>query len=73
MPLRSAQSCPTLCNPMDPMLPTRLLCPWDFSKQEYWSGLPFPYIYIYVNSLIFGDIEDSEYFFKDKIIALFDF
>ena len=21
--------------------PTRLLCPWGFSKQEYWSGLPF--------------------------------
>ena len=20
--------------------PTRLLCPWGFSKQEYWSGLP---------------------------------
>ena len=25
-----AQSCPTLCNPM------------EFSRQEYWSGLPFP-------------------------------
>ena len=22
--------------------PARLLCPWDFSRQEYWSGLPFP-------------------------------
>ena len=21
--------------------PTRLLCPWGFSKPEYWSGLPF--------------------------------
>ena len=21
---------------------TRLLHPWDFSRQEYWSGLPFP-------------------------------
>jgi len=29
------QSCPTLCNPN-----CRLLCPWGFSKQEYWSGLP---------------------------------
>ena len=30
-----AQSCPTLCNPMD--------CnPLGFSRQEYWSGLPFP-------------------------------
>ena len=22
--------------------PTRLLCPWDFFRLEYWSGLPFP-------------------------------
>ena len=22
--------------------PARLLCPWGFSKQEYWSGLPYP-------------------------------
>ena len=22
--------------------PTRFPCPWGFSKQEYWSGLPFP-------------------------------
>ena len=22
--------------------PTRLLCPLGFSRQEYWSGLPFP-------------------------------
>ena len=22
--------------------PTRFLCPWDFSRQEFWSGLPFP-------------------------------
>ena len=22
--------------------PTRLLCPWTFSRQEYWSGLPCP-------------------------------
>ena len=21
---------------------TRLLCPWDIFRQEYWSGLPFP-------------------------------
>ena len=29
---------------LDPhgLQPTRLLCPWDFSRQEYWSGLPFP-------------------------------
>ena len=23
-------------------LPARLLCPWGFSRQEYWSGLPCP-------------------------------
>ena len=34
-----AQSCPALCDPVD--LP-RLLCPWGFSRQEYWSGLPCP-------------------------------
>ena len=22
--------------------PARLLCPWRFSRQEYWGGLPFP-------------------------------
>ena len=22
--------------------PTRLLCPWGFSRQEYWSGFPHP-------------------------------
>ena len=22
--------------------PARLLCPWNFPGQEYWSGLPFP-------------------------------
>ena len=22
--------------------PARLLCAWNFSRQEYWSGLPFP-------------------------------
>ena len=28
--------CVWLCDP------TRLLCPWDFSRQEYWSVLQFP-------------------------------
>ena len=23
--------------------PARLLCPWGFSRQEYWSELPFPF------------------------------
>ena len=22
--------------------PARLLCPWEFSRQEYWIGLPYP-------------------------------
>ena len=31
-----AQSGLTLCNP------ARLLCPWGFLRQEYWSELPCP-------------------------------
>ena len=34
----ASQSCLTLCG----LQPTRLLCPWGFSKQEYQSGLPRP-------------------------------
>ena len=35
-----AQSCPTLCNPMDcsPQPPLSM----GFSRQEHWSGLPCP-------------------------------
>ena len=33
-----AQSCLTLCDPMDHSPPGS--CPWGFSRQEYWSGLP---------------------------------
>ena len=33
-----AQSCPTLCDPMDCSPPGST----GFSRQEYWSGLPFP-------------------------------
>ena len=36
-----AQSCLTLCNHMDCSLPGSI-CPWGFSRQEYWSGLPCP-------------------------------
>ena len=32
------QLCPTLCDPMDHSLPLSV----GFSRQEYWSGLPFP-------------------------------
>ena len=31
------QSCLTLSDPMDSR-PTRLPCPWGFSRPEYWSG-----------------------------------
>ena len=32
-----------MCSVMsDALQPARLLCPWDFSRQEYRSGLPFP-------------------------------
>ena len=35
-----AQWCPTLCDPMDCSPPGSLSM--GFSRQEYWSGLPFP-------------------------------
>ena len=35
-----AKSCPTLCDPVDYSLPAPLSV--GFSRQEYWSGLPFP-------------------------------
>ena len=37
---KSLQSCPTLCDPIDGthQAPPSL----RFSRQEYWSGLPFP-------------------------------
>ena len=35
---KSLQSCPTLCDPIDHQAPLSL----GFSRQEYWSGLPFP-------------------------------
>ena len=39
-PLMCAQ-CPTLCNPMD-CIALRSPLSMEFSRQEYWSGLPFP-------------------------------
>ena len=37
---KSLHSCPTLCDPIDgsPQAPPSL----GFSRQEHWSGLPFP-------------------------------
>ena len=39
-----AQSCPTLCDPVDCSLPGfyQASPSMGFSRQEYWSGLPFP-------------------------------
>ena len=37
---KSLQSCLTLCDPIDEAHQATL--PLGFSKQEHWSGLPFP-------------------------------
>ena len=37
---KSLQSCPTLCDPIDVSPPGSLSL--GFSRQEHWSGLPFP-------------------------------
>ena len=36
-----AQSCPTLCDPMD-CIAHQVPPSMEFPRQEYWSGLPFP-------------------------------
>ena len=37
-------SCSVVSDSLRPhgLQPIRLLCPWDFSRQEHWSGLPLP-------------------------------
>ena len=40
MHAQSLQLCPTFCDPMDHGPPGPLSI--GFSRQEYWSGLPFP-------------------------------
>ena len=35
------QWCLTLCS-FHGLQPSRILCPWGFSRQEYYSGLPCP-------------------------------
>ena len=37
---KSRQSCPTLCDPIDAAHQAPLSM--GFSRQEHWSGLPFP-------------------------------
>ena len=39
---KSLQSCPTLCDPIDGSPPGSPSPSLGFSRQEYWSGLPFP-------------------------------
>ena len=36
-----AKLCLTLLQPCE-LQPARLLCPWNFSRQEYKRGIPFP-------------------------------
>ena len=38
--VKVTQSCPTLCNPCTAACQVPLSI--EFSRQEYWSGLPFP-------------------------------
>ena len=43
--LRVLSSIKLFCDPMDCFaIPwtTKILWTWNFSRQEYWSGLPFP-------------------------------
>ena len=51
-----AQSCPTLSDPMDCSLSPLSM---EFSRQEYWSGVPLP-------SLVMKVIYPK--FFKDKLV-----
>ena len=39
---KSLQSCPTLCDPIDGSPPGSPPPSLGFSRQEHWSGLPFP-------------------------------
>ena len=38
-------ACSVMSNSLQPLglQPARLLCPWDFPRQEYWTGVPFPF------------------------------
>ena len=42
MKVKSESEVTQSCSAQQPhgLQPTRLLCPWDFSRKEYWSGLP---------------------------------
>ena len=38
-----AQVCPTLCSPIDWTRAYQIPLSMEFSRQEYWGGLPFPF------------------------------
>ena len=46
---KSLQSCPTLCDPTDSSPPGSPSL--GFSRQEHWSGLPFPSALVTYNSI----------------------
>ena len=48
------QLCLTLHKPHG-LEPARLFCPWQFSRREYWSGLPFPSALYFLKVLIKSD------------------
>ena len=50
------KSCPTLVTPWTRQAPLSI----GFSRQEYWSGLPFPVTYIHVVISTSGQITPSE-------------
>ena len=59
---KSSQSCLILCDPIDSSPPAPLSM--GFSRQEYWSGLPFPspsQVALFVKNLPVnaGDIRDT--------------
>ena len=49
--------------------PASLLCPWGFSRQEYWSRLPFPSAIIVYKQSHFCKCKISD-IFKDNFSAL---
>ena len=50
------QSCPILCNPMD-YIAYQAPLSMGFSRQEYWSGLPFPSPCASLEDIIFLDLQ----------------
>ena len=57
---KSLQSCPTLCDPIDGSPPGSPSL--GFSRQEYWSGLPFPspiYALVYCIGVFLSDLFHS--------------